>query len=62
LVELVPIVEDMMVAYEELVHAMSASVLQRNEARHLIIQARRQRLGLQLVAKTQSTTESSESH
>jgi hypothetical protein len=57
LIELVPVVEDLLVAYEELVCAVKASVLQREEARLLIIRARRQRLGLELVVNSRATTE-----
>jgi hypothetical protein len=55
LVELAPVVEDMTVACQELRCAVAESVKQRDEARRLIIRARRQRLGLQLAANGQST-------
>jgi hypothetical protein len=49
LVELVPVVEDMTVAYQQLRCAMAEAVQRRDEARRLLVRSRRQRLDLQLV-------------
>jgi len=49
LVELVPVVQDMSAACEQLRRAMAESVQIRQEARGLIVRARRQRLGLHIV-------------
>jgi hypothetical protein len=55
LVELKPVVEDMAVACQQLRLATAACAQTRNEARRLIVRARRQRLGLRLLANGDST-------
>ena len=59
LVELVPVVEDLCDACEQLRYAMAESVQTRQEARRLIVRARRQRLALQVVTKGDSDALSS---
>jgi hypothetical protein len=55
LVELKPVVEDLIVAYQQLRLATAACARTRGEARSLIVRARRQRLGLRLLANGDST-------
>jgi hypothetical protein len=58
LVELVPVVEDMTVAYQQLLSVVAESVQRLDETRRLLVRSRRQRLDLQLVTKDDSTAES----
>jgi len=57
LVELVPVVEDMTVAYQQLLNVLAESLQRRDETRRLLVRSRRQRLDLQLVTKDDSTAE-----
>ena len=49
LIELVPVVEDMTDACQQLRVAIAECAPTRDEARRLVVRSRRQRLGLQLV-------------
>jgi hypothetical protein len=58
LVELVPVVEDLCAACEQLRCVIAESEQTRQEARRLIVRARRQRLALQVVTNRDLTAQS----
>jgi hypothetical protein len=57
LVELVPVIEDLAVAQQQLQSAIAQSAQARDEARRLIVRSRRQRLNLHVVPEDDASGE-----